>query len=62
MCEPVFFSYFLYTMCISFKLSNDQQNDDKLKALKLSGMAEAYESFSANSQNKEMDFDSYCAY
>ncbi|WP_130859131.1 IS21-like element helper ATPase IstB [Gracilibacillus phocaeensis] len=35
----------------------NQQNIDKLKALKLSGMAEAYETIFFNEKNKEMNFD-----
>ncbi|QQK77783.1 ATP-binding protein [Salicibibacter cibarius] len=35
----------------------NQQNIDKLKTLKLSGMAEAYESLFMKAENKEMDFD-----
>ncbi|WP_240377291.1 IS21-like element helper ATPase IstB [Bacillus piscicola] len=35
----------------------NQQNIDKLRTLKLSGMAEAYEALFLKEENKEMDFD-----
>jgi DNA replication protein DnaC len=35
----------------------NQQNIDKLRTLKLSGMAEAYETLFANPKHNEMDFD-----
>jgi len=39
----------------------NQQNYDKMKALKLSGMAESYETLFINPSFKEMEFDELLA-